>query len=123
MSHIVSIKTEVRDAEAVKSACKRLGLDEPFFGKATFYMRDEYVGWVIPLPGWLYPAVADLTTGQVHFDIYEGNWGDQKHLDAFVQAYAVCKATIEAKKRGHTVYEQPLADGSIKLVIQVGGAA
>ena len=123
MSHIVSIKTEVRDAEAVKAACKRLGLDEPFHAKAKFYMGDEVTGWCIKLPGWLYLAVADLTTGQVKFDNYEGSWGDQKHLDAFVQAYAVEKATIEAKKRGHTVYEQPLADGSIKLVIQVGGAA
>ena len=123
MSHVVSIRTEVRDAEAVKSACKRLGLDEPFFGKATFYMREEFVGWCIKLPGWHYLAVADLTTGQVHYDNYEENWGEQKHLDAFVQAYAVEKATIEAKQRGHTVFEQPLADGSIKLVIQVGGAA
>lgn len=123
MSHIVSIKTEIRDAEAIKAACKRLGLDEPFFGKATFYMRDEFVGWCIKLPGWLYLAVADLTTGQVKYDNYDGAWGEQKHLDAFVQAYAVEKASLEARKRGHTVFEQPLLDGSIKLVIQVGGAA
>jgi hypothetical protein len=49
--------------------------------------------------------------------------GDPKHLDAFMQAYAVEKAKIEAWKKGHSVYEQPLADGSIKLVIQVGGGA
>jgi len=122
VSHIVSIKTEVRDAEAVKAACKRLGLEEPFHAKARFYIG-EATGWCIKLPGWHYLAVADLTTGQVHYDNYEGNSGDQKHLDSFVQAYAVGKATIEAKKRGHTVFEQPLPDGSIKLVIQVGGAA
>ena len=52
VSHIVSIKTEIRDAEAVKAACKRLGLDEPFFGKATFYSREEHVGWCVKLPGW-----------------------------------------------------------------------
>ena len=96
MSHIVSIKTEVRDAEAIKAACKRLGLEDPFHAKAKFYMGDEVTGWCIKLPGWLYLAVADLTTGQVKFDNYEGSWGDQKHLDAFVQAYAVEKATIEA---------------------------
>jgi len=122
VSHIVSIKTEIRDADAVKAAGKRLGLDEPFFAKARFYIG-EATGWCIKLPGWLYLAVADLTTGAVQYDNYEGQWGDQKHLDAFVQAYAVEKATIEARKRGHTVFEQPLADGSIKLVIQVGGAS
>jgi hypothetical protein len=31
------------------------------------------------------------------------------------------KAKIEARKRGHSVFEQPLADGSIKLTIQVAG--
>ena len=76
------------------------------------------IGWV-----GLYLAVADLGTGQIHFDNFEGAWGEQKHLETFVQAYAVEKATIEARKRGHSVFEQSLADGSIKLTIQVGGAA
>jgi len=29
VSHIVTIKTEVKDAEAVKAACVRLRLEEP----------------------------------------------------------------------------------------------
>jgi hypothetical protein len=29
LSHIVTIKTEVRDAAAVRAACRRLGLTEP----------------------------------------------------------------------------------------------
>mgnify|MGYP000116638266 CR=1 FL=1 len=33
------------------------------------------------------------------------------------------KAKIEARKKGHTVSEQTLADGSIKLTIQVAGGA
>jgi hypothetical protein len=40
-----------------------------------------------------------------------------------VYSAAVEKARIEAIKRGHSVSEQLLADGSIKVVIQVGGAA
>ena len=50
-------------------------------------------------------------------------WGEQQHLDAFLQTYAVEKAKVEARRRGHSVTEQPLADGSIKLTIQVGGAS
>ena len=123
MSQIVSIKTEVKDAEAVKSACKRLNLEEPFFTKAKFYMGEEVTGLAIRLPGYFYLTLADLTTGQLYYDNYEGAWGDQKHVDSFLQAYAVEKAAIEAKKRGHTVFEQPLPNGSIKLTIQVGGAA
>ena len=50
-------------------------------------------------------------------------WGEQRELDQFMQAYSVEKARIEARKRGHTFTEQALADGSIKVSIQVGGAA
>jgi hypothetical protein len=67
--------------------------------------------------------VIDTRSGQVRFDNYEGLWGDQAHLDRFLQIYAVEKAAIEARKRGHSVVEQALADGSIKLTITVGGGA
>ena len=50
-------------------------------------------------------------------------WGEQKELDCFVQGYAVEKAKIEARKKGHSVTEQPLEDGSIKVVVQIGGVA
>ena len=75
------------------------------------------------LPGWLYPAVVHIGTGRVQFDNYGGAWGQQEHLDRFMQSYAVEKAKIEARRRGHSVVEQPLADGSIKLSITVGGAS
>jgi hypothetical protein len=38
-----------------------------------------------------------------------------------LQGYAVEKARIEARKKGHTVTEQQLQDGSIKLTIQMNG--
>ena len=43
------------------------------------------------------------------------------HLDRFLQAYAVEKAKLEARNRGHSVTEQSLSDGSIKLTVQVTG--
>ena len=122
MSHIVTIKTEVRDAEAVRAACRRLNLPEPVHGTARLF-DGEATGLLVRLPGWVYPAVVSIETGQVKYDNYEGQWGDPKHLDAFVQSYAICKTTIEARKRGHSVYEQALPDGSLKLIIQVGGGS
>ena len=68
------------------------------------------------------PAVADLASGQIQYDNYGGHWGDQKHLDGFLQAYAVEMAKIEARKKGHTVAEQTPANGSSKLTIQEGGS-
>ena len=38
-----------------------------------------------------------------------------------LSSYAVEMAKIESRKLGHTVIEQPLADWSIKLTIQVAG--
>lgn len=79
------------------------------------------------LPGWHYPAVVDVNSGEVKYDIYNGAWGSQAELDKLLQAYACERATAEARRAGHAVTEQPLADGSIKLTIRlgagIGGAA
>src|SRR5260370_540201 len=61
------------------------------------------------LPGWLSPLVLDTATSQAHFDHYNSAWGDPVHLDRLLQAYAIEKARIEARKLGHAVAEQPLA--------------
>jgi len=37
VSHIVNIKTEVRDAAAVGDACRRLGLAEPIHGTVKLF--------------------------------------------------------------------------------------
>ncbi len=122
MSHVVEIQTQVRDPVSIRSACSRLKLAEPHFGEARLFSGAK-TGWVIQLEKWRYPVVCDVNTGKVEFDNYEGHWGDRARLDQFLQAYAVERATIEARRNGHSVIEQPLADGSIKLTINVGGAA
>ena len=122
MSHIVSIKTQVRDAAAVRAACQRLGLAEPVQGTARLFSGDA-TGLVIPLPDWQYPVVADLTSGQLSYDTFGGRWGDSRHLDRFLHAYAVERARAEARKKGFLCTEQTLVDGSIKLVLQAAGGA
>ena len=59
----------------------------------------------------------------MRYDNYGGVWGPQHHLDRFLQPYAVEAARAEARRHGHAVTEQTLADGSIRLTIRVGGAA
>ena len=122
MSHIVTIATQVRDAEAIRSACRRLGLAAPIEGTTKLFTSTA-TGLAIQLPGWRYPAVCQLDTGQVQFDNFGGHWGQQKELDHFLQAYAAEKAKIEARKKGYSVTEQALSDGSIKLTIQTSGGA
>ena len=122
MSHIVIVETQLRDHAAVSAACRRLDLPPPMSGTAQLF-SDQASGLIINLPGWTYPIVVDTTSGQVHFDNYNGAWGDQAQLDRFLQIYAVEKARIEARKKGHQVTEQSLADGSIRLTIRVGGGS
>ena len=122
MSHIVEIKTEVRDAVAVGAACQRLKLEAPTHDTVKLF-SGEATGVIVKLPGWRYPVVFKTTTGEAQFDNYNGRWGEQSRLDQFLQTYAVEKAKLEARKKGHTVTEQSLADGSIKLTVTVGGAA
>ena len=120
MSHIVHLQTEVRDPAAVQAACRRLNLTQPVHGTAKLF-SDEATGLIVHLPDWRYPVVCDTASGQLQFDNYGGRWGDQAHLDRFLQAYAVERAKAEARRAGHSITEQPLADGSIKLTVQVAG--
>jgi hypothetical protein len=120
MSHIVTIRTEVRDRTAIEMACRRLQLPPPTERTVRLYSAPA-TGLAVEFPNWRYPAVCELHTGQVRYDNFEGRWGDQAELHRFLQAYAVEKARLESHKAGHTVTEQSLPDGSIKLTIQVGG--
>ncbi len=122
MSHIVQIQTEVRDALAIQAACRRLGLPQPVEGTTRLF-SGEVTGLAVQLPGWQYAVVCNMTTGQIQFDNFGGRWGNQQELDRFLQAYAVEKCRIEARRKGHQVTEQQLADGSIKMTIEVAGGA
>lgn len=122
MSHIVTVKTEIRDAAAVRAACQRLGLAQPVQGTTKLF-SGQVTGLAVQLTDWQYPVVADLATGQLRYDNFGGRWGNQRDLDGFLQAYAVEKCRIEARKAGRSLTEQTLPNGSIKLVIQLQGGA
>jgi hypothetical protein len=122
MSHIVVIQTQVRDAAAIGAACQRLGLPPPVQRTVRLFSNSAS-GLAVQLPSWTYPVVCELPTGTLQYDNYGGKWGAPQELDRFLQAYACEKAKLEARKHGHSVSEQTLADGSIKLTIQVTGGA
>ncbi|WP_425619162.1 DUF1257 domain-containing protein [Anatilimnocola sp. NA78] len=119
MSHIVQIQTQVRDPVAVASACQRLALPVPVERTVQLFSRTE-TGLAVELRGWRYPVVCDLTSGEVRYDNYNGRWGAQADLDQLLQAYAVEKTKLEARRKGYAVTEQPLRDGSVKLLVHVG---
>jgi len=119
MSHTVQIKTEIRDLVALQQACQRLSLNAAVLETVQLF-SNEARGHAVRLLNWRYPVVCDLPSGEIHFDNFEGRWGDAKELNRLVQTYGVTKAVLEARKKGYTTTEQSLSDGSIKLTIQVG---
>jgi hypothetical protein len=123
LSHIVQIQTQVRDPLAVRAACKRLGLAEPVHGSFELFAGQKATGLAVQLPDWRYPVVCDTANGQLSYDHFGGRWGDELHLGRFLQGYAAEKVRLEARRQGHSVTEQLLADGSVKLTIQVTGGA
>lgn len=122
MSHVVTVHTEVRDAVAVRAACSRLQLPEPQEGTFQLF-TEEATGLAVNLSDWRYPVVCELSSGTLRYDNYEGRWGDQSRLGLFLQSYAIEKAKLDARRRGHAVAEHQLPNGSIRLTVQVGGAA
>jgi hypothetical protein len=121
MSHIVRIKTQVRDEAAVHAACARLHLSPPEPGEFRLFAASA-AGLAVRLPGWQYPVVCQTEVGELAYDNYGGAWGAPAELDKFLQAYAVEKTLAEARRQNCTVVEQRLPGGAIKLTLSAGDA-
>jgi hypothetical protein len=78
----------IRSWAAIRAACHRLKLPEPVHGTHTLF-SGQGTGLGVQLPGWQYPVVCDLQTGQIQFDNFQGRWGDPAQRDRFKQAYDV----------------------------------
>jgi len=118
MSHTVTIKTKIADFTAIQAACQRLKLPQPTNGEVRLFDRVAQ-GIGVQLEGWRFPVCIE-SDGNLLFDNFGGFWGLPERLDQFQQMYAVCKATIEARKQGYNCQESLLADGSIRLNVLVG---
>ena len=119
MSHTVTIQTKVTDLTAIQDACQRLKLSQPTQGEVRLFDRVAS-GIGVQLDGWRFPVCIEAD-GNLLFDNFGGFWGVPEKLDQFQQAYAVEKAKLEARKQGYQCSESVLADGSIRLSVQVEG--
>ncbi len=123
MSHFTTIKTQIRDTEALRAACSELGLELVPNAEARGYYTQTTKGeYVIRLRGPYDIAANRQQDGAFGFttDWFAG------HVEAEVganygklpQLYAVNKATIQARKKGWTVQRKQVGD-NIKLTIGV----
>ena len=145
MSHVVSIETKLTDLGAVKAACARMGW-QFCEGQETFKWYGTWVGdynaedaafklgikpedygkcdHAIRVPGASYEIGLLVRDGNIVpvWDFY-GSGGLQKVLpdngmNGFLQAYAVERAKMEARRKGHSVSERKLEDGRVQLTVR-----
>lgn len=116
MSHMVKVKTSMKNKQIQAAACRRLKLDPPVQGSYRFMDGKTAEGSVIRLKGWNHPLVIE-ESGEARFDNYGGSWGDIKRLNELKQAYAV--ETVLSVSRGRfMVNEIPQDNGFVRLQLQ-----
>jgi hypothetical protein len=115
MSHVATIALEFRDLAALAEAAAACGLGL-VQDSVTFYDGTCVTGSAIRLPGWQYPVVVDAT-GRLHYDHYEGRWGDLAQLHRFRQAYAEAATTRFARAGGYIITRSTQADGTVRLAL------
>jgi len=122
MSHFTTIKTQIKDIEALRSACAELGLVAKQNAMARGYYENKLKGdYVIKLKGPYDIAVNQQPDGSFGLtaDLWQGNVEKEvgTNYGELMQLYAVHKAMREARRKGHLTRRHPQKDGSIKLVI------
>lgn len=116
MSHTVSVKTQFRDPGVVEQTARELGL-EIIRGEVKLFASKHQNCIGIKLPKWNFPVAIDTTTGEAHFDNYNGKWGKQSELDRFTQHYAANVATQAAQRKGWIVTRKIQSNGNIQLQV------
>lgn len=122
MSHFTTIKTEIKDIEALRPAVEELGLalesnttargyaGGSIRGDHVIRLKGPYDIAVLRAPDSSYGLSCDWWDGHVAREVGE-NYGK------LLQLYGVHKAMREARRKGHMVQRRGLPNGSIKLVI------
>ncbi len=125
MSHFTTIQTQIKDIEALRTACSEMGFLLLENTQARGYGSNQYEGeFVIRLKG---PYDIALNTDNDGNYVLTCDWW-QGHVEKEVgkdyghllQLYGVHKAMREARKRGYTVRRKNQSNGQIKVTMEVG---
>ena len=122
MSHFTTIKTQIKDMEALRSAVNELGLQLiPNSTARGFYQQTLKGDYVIRLKGPYDIAVNQQPDGTFGLttDWWDGHVEREvgTNFGRLLQLYGVHKATAEAKKKGMSVLRRSQPNGSIKLIL------
>ncbi len=122
MSHFTTIKTQIKDVEALRSAVNELGLQLLANTEARGYISNKTKGdFVIRLKGPYDVALNQQPDGTFGLttDWWDGHVEKEvgSNFGRLLQLYGVHKATVEAKKKGYSVLRRHQPNGSIKLIL------
>lgn len=121
MSHFTTIKTQIKDIEALRSACKEMGLTVLEKAEARGFAQQTQRGdFVIKLNGPYDVALNREGDGYgLTTDWWDGHVEKEvgPNFGKLLQLYGVHKASMEARKKGLSVLRRAKADGSIKLIL------
>jgi hypothetical protein len=122
MSHFTTIKTQIKDIDALRIACQEMGLSLLQNTEARGYFENTIKGdYVIRLKGPYDIALQRQTDGSYGLtaDLWQGSVEKEvgKGYGKLLQLYGVHKASLEARKKGLSVVRRQREDGSIKLVL------
>ena len=116
MSHVATIALEFRDPAALARRPRRLRSRSPP-GDGHLLRRDARHGHArFGCPGGA-TRWSSTPTGRLHYDHYEGRWGDLAQLHRFRQAYAEAATTRFARARGYLITRTAQADGTVRLAL------
>lgn len=120
MSHVINLEVKVKKPALLAEVAREKGFEVREQETVQFYSGSR-TGMSIRLPGWRYPVVVD-EEGTVHYDNWNGAWGDTQQLHHLMQDYAVEVVKQEAMAKGAQVWQSVEDDGTVVLRVGVGGA-
>ncbi len=121
MSHVVTVKLEMKDPDAIRAAIERCPNVKLLNGgqvqEYKLYGGQKATGIGLQLEGWQHTVVINPETGDCKYDNFGGSWGNQLRLDELVQAYSVEKVRLEAYSRGQAFAEEKLDNGDVRVTV------
>lgn len=135
MSHVVEIKTKIRNLESLKKAVHKLGWQ--WHQKSSYKWYGQWVGdyplpdgvsvdelgkcdFAISVPGADYEIgiVSKNNEWGLFYDFWRSGGLTQSHIDQLIQTYAVEEVYDELSQKG-TVFTTMNPDGSIVLELEL----
>jgi len=118
MSHTVKLSVEVKDLDIVQQVCQKKGYQYTAPNANNRLYGGQVAGASVKFPSWTYPVVI-AQDGQLHYDNYNGSWGNEKILQEFLHEYSVEKSLNDLSLAGMSAMRQDVVDQSGNLVTEL----